>query len=94
MVDRRVVAAKVPARTIGKDDSPCFLQGAVGIDQFTADGPRIGVLPKRIEQRQQPAGLRQRVVVEKDEKLSCGGFGASVTTVDETKILSVMDDPT
>ena len=82
----RFVPPERVARAVLPHDRAGFLQAAVRKEQSRADRPDALVAARRVQQPLQPAGLRLRVVVEKDEIVALGVAGRKVVPRAEPQI--------
>ena len=65
-----VELAVVPAAGVVPDHAPGLLKPAIGVDQLRTSEPGPGHVTKGLQERVQPAGSDDRVVVEKNEELA------------------------
>jgi hypothetical protein len=72
VIGRHLALAEVAAVAVGEDDAPRLLKRAVRVQQLAPHRARALPLQRR-QKREQPAGPRQRVVVEEDQHLAGGG---------------------
>src|SRR5205085_387346 len=97
LVDGRVILRKalidVTRPSVLTDDDPRVLNGAVGEEELAAHEPGQWMGSCVRNQRVEPTGLRQRIVVQKDKKRSLGPAGTMVARRRIALIGLVADDP-
>ena len=86
---RVIVAAEIPGGAVAPDDPAGLLQPAIGIDELRTDQPRIGMRVEDADQRLEPAGGDDGVVVEEYERIAAGERRAPVAGPDETEVVGV-----
>ena len=91
-IGRIVEAAVVPSRSVAEHDAAGLLQATIRINELRADQPGLGFLPETIEQRPQPAGRDDGIVVEEHDVFALRDRGARVARSDEAEIRFVADD--
>src|SRR5215471_9065372 len=79
----RLATTDIEPRAVGKDGSPGFLNAAVRPQELPTYHPSVLVRTERVRECLEPARLRQRVIVQKDQRVATRLIGAAVTSVDE-----------
>src|SRR5689334_6042710 len=80
-------AAEVGRASIVADYAAGLLQAAIRVHQLRAYDAHVRLAGQRRQQRIEPARLRNRVVVEEDEKLTPGLRRTIVAGCDEAAVL-------
>lgn len=90
---RRLQPAVVPAGAVGPDDAAALLQAAVRVDELRADEPDVRARLDDADELVEPARRDLGVVVQEEDEVAAGVFGAEVAGADEPEVLRRADQP-